>query len=191
MVNIDRILLLFIILVAATFIGCKQQKQVVVLTTNESLNTEAREIRNFSNNWVKALERLSYSYSTSPDEKIIALVFKRDDKWFYKEYVVKIGETLTLEPGEGQLAYVTLPANKTIAYSWLMIENENSDEPEKVSYKEWIHIPFDNKKEVEGENYDRQVFDLTAGENRLPLKFLYNHINNDRNDAFECVIQSR
>ncbi len=190
MVNTNRVLLLLLLLISATLIGCGQQKKVVILKTNESLNTEAREIKGFSNDWVKTLEGLSYSYSTSSEEKIIALVFKRSDKWFYREYQVKNGETLTLETNEGQLSYVSLPANRTITYNWCMLGGENAVESEAVAYNEWIRIPFHNKRVTEGDNYDRQVFDLSHGEKKLPIKFQYKHSSENRDDVFECVIKS-
>lgn len=191
MININRVLPLLLILISATLIGCGQQKQVVIVKTDEPLDTAAREIKNFSTDWVKMLEGLSYRYSTSSDEKIVALVFKQSDKWFYKEYSVKNGETLPFDADMGQLMYVSLPANRTIAYSWRMLESENLMDSKGTDYTEWLTIPFDNENNAEGENYDRQVFDLSSSEKQPPLKFQYKHNSENSDDVFEFLIENR
>lgn len=189
MKNVWRVFLLLILLTSFTLIGCEGKSQIRVLKSDEVLNTQDRVIKSHFDDWTSTLEKLSYSYSIDSEEMIIALVFKNKDKWVYREYKVKNGETLELKNDEGQLCYISLPANRTIAYSWSMLNAENPLKPEDVTYDEWIRIPFKNERNVEGENYDRQVFDLSKGKRKLPITIQYKHNTEIREDIFEFVIK--
>lgn len=169
--------------------GCDQQKNIVKIELKEQLNTESRELKDFPNDGVKSLEKMSYSYSTNQENKIIALIFKENDKWSYREYWVENGENLTLKGDEGQLIYLSLPANRTVAYSWSLISSGNSEVANEVTYNEWFHIPFDNAQGTVGENYDRQIFDLSTLNKSLPFKLEYKHSSEERKEIFECIIE--
>lgn len=179
-----------IILISIILSGCTQSDQISVIKTDEVLITDAKEIKNFSTDWVKELSDLTYTYSIASNDKIITLIYNRNNNWFYKEYRITNGDIIKIKPSDGQLTYASLPANRTITYSWYVNKNQNSQNNELTSYDNWIHIPFNNSTESEGENYDRQIFDLSPTNSSIQINFIYKSMNNSSSDTFIFEIQN-
>lgn len=179
-----------VILISIILSGCTQSDQISVIKTDEVLITDAKEIKNFSTDWVKELSDLPYTFSIASNDKIITLIFNRNNNWFYKEYRITNGDIIKIKPSDGQLTYASLPANRTITYSWYVNKNQNSQNNELTSYDNWIHIPFNNSTESEGEDYDRQIFDLSPTNSSIQINFIYKSMNNNSSDTFIFEIQN-
>lgn len=167
-------------------IGCS--KNVFLDEQNGKLLNYNFKISRFSN-IEKTLEKQRYSYSTNIDKKYVAVITYKSKKATIKQYAVSRDELLDVTVPIGSSFVISLPANRTIAYTW-NIKNNIDNKIINFENRSWIRIPMPKAfRGMEGSNYDRQNFyfkPLKSGSEKLVMR--YEHKNEERDEFFEITI---
>lgn len=150
------IIYLFIIF-TALMMGCDQN--VLLDEQSSKLLNYNFKISNLTN-IDKSLTKQRYSYSTDISKKYIAVIIYKSKDASMKQYIVSKDETINLTVPEDSNFIISLPANRTISYTWNMEDTLNNGEIQ-LENRSWINIPIPkSEKNISGTNYDRQNFYL-------------------------------
>jgi predicted secreted protein len=152
---------LLIILFALTT-GCSQNLLLY--------NFKISDLNNIDN----TLRKQRYSYSTNTDKKYAAVITYQSKNATMNQYFVNKDGTVDLTIPKNSLFIVSLPANRTIAYTW-NIKNSIDNGIIHFENRSWIDIPMPkSSKRTTGDNYDRQNFyfkPLKSGSEKLVMRY--------------------
>lgn len=186
---IKKSILSLLVLCLVLAAGCSKQllKQVYFDGENASqLNC------NFtipgSQNMDKILSSQKYLYSTDTNKKYIALITYKSKNVSINQYLIRKDGAIDLSVPEDSQFVISLPANRTIAYTW-NIKNNINNGIIQFDKRSWIEIPMPAKIETTGDNYDRQNFyfsPLKTGNEKLVIR--YEHQTQQQNEYFEVTI---
>lgn len=175
--------LLIIFLTLAT--GCSQN--VLLNEQNSKLlnyNFKIADLKNIDN----TLSNQKYSYSTNIDKNYVAVITYQSKNASINQYLVNKNGTVDFTVPKGSLFIISLPANRTITYTW-NIKNSIDNRIIKFENRSWTKIPMPkSEKSASGVNYDRQDFyfrPLKAGNEKVVLR--YEHQTEQTDDFFEIT----
>ena len=175
--------LLIIFLVLAT--GCS--KKVLITKQNSNLlnyNFKILDLKNID----KTLSNQSYSYYIYTDKKYVAVVTYQSENASINQYLINKDGTLDLTVPKDTNFIISLPANRTVAYTWNIKDGIHNGVIQFVN-RSWIGIPMPKSEEgKDGANYDRQNFyfkPIKSGNQKMVMR--YEHQTEQRDEFFEVT----
>jgi predicted secreted protein len=135
------------------------------------------------------LSNQKFIYSTNTDRKYIAVITNKLDIASLKQYPVEKDGTVDLTIPKGSNFVLSLPANKTIAYTW-NIKSEDNEGNIRFDSRAWIEVDSSKPpKNSVGIDYSRQNFHFRAlKEGNTKLVMRYEHQTEESNEYFEVTI---
>lgn len=135
----------------------------------------------------KLLSNLKFEYSTSIDKKYITVVTCQPQKnILIEQYLIDKDGTLGLSMPKNSEFIISLPANRTIAYTWNINNNINNGIIQ-FNKQSWANIPMPiSENNRIGENYDRQNFffnTVKVGSEKIVIR--YEHQTEKNNNFFQ------
>lgn len=129
-----------------------------------------------------------FIYSTNTEKKYAAVISYKLDVASLKQYPVENSGTVDLTIPKGSNFILSLPANKTIAYTW-NIKDENAEESVRFENRTWIEVDSPKPpKDSTGVDYSRQNFHFRAlKEGNTKIVMRYEHQTEERNEYFEIT----
>lgn len=138
----------------------------------------------------ETLQQLHYKYSDNINKRSIAIAVFDKHEGIMNEYEVANGAVININIPKGENFVISLPANKTIEYTW-NITNKLGINVIEFQNRSWIPIystPI--LKDAAGTSYDRQNFyfeSINIGSENIKMK--YAHQSEARDEFFEFTIK--
>lgn len=186
LMGFKKFTLSLLIVFLVVMIGCSKN---VFLDEQSSklLNYDFKisDIRNID----KTLSKQRYSYSTYIDKKFVAVIIYKSKNASMQQFSINKDGTVDLTISKNANFIISLPANRTITYSW-NIKNDIDSGIVQFENWSWIDIPMPKaEKGSTGTNYDRQNFyfkPLKQGNQKIVIR--YEHQTEQRDEFFEITL---
>lgn len=184
--NIKKFIFCLWILLSTLIIGCSRNV-LFDEQNNQPLNYNFKifDLKNID----ETLTHQKYSYSTTMDKKYIGIISYQSENASMNQYLVNNYDSVDLTISKDSNFIISLHANGIIAYTW-NIKNSFDNNILLFDHRSCIQIPLpSSRKDMVGENYDRQNFYFTPlkiGNEKLVLR--YEHQTEERNDYFEFTL---
>lgn len=154
---------------------------------NDKWKTEFKHSTGFED-MDKELSNQKYSYSTDIDKKYVAIATFKSEKTLINQYLINKDGTLDLNLPIGTLFAISLPANRTVAYTW-NIKNNLDNGVIQYENRSWIYSTLPKTEiNTDGMSYDRQNFYFISGligNEKVVMRYEYQAEQN--NDYFEIT----
>jgi len=183
--SLKKSVISLLILLSIIATGCS--KNVVLDEDNGNIlnyNFKIADIENID----ETLSNQKYAYSTNIENKYVAVITYQSKTASLMQYLIGKYGTVDLTVPKDSSFIISLPANRTIAYTW-NIEKVIDNGVIQFANRSWIEIPMpESEKGKEGANYDRQNFyfkPLKSGDEKVVLR--YEHQTEQQDDFFEIT----
>lgn len=137
----------------------------------------------------KLLSNQRFNYSTDINKKYISIILLENNTAYVEEHIVTDGGATDITIPQNTNFIISLDANSTIAYTWNIKNNFNTDTIDFIK-KTNIFVPMPLfKPKTDGDGYDREnlyLKSLNKGNDKLVLR--YEHKEGQNTQFFESTL---
>lgn len=183
--KLKKTILILGIMCCALMMGCS--KNVLLDEENSELLNYDFKIENMMN-VDNTLSKQTYCYTKCVDKKYVAVIIYNSDTASMNQYAINKDGTVDITIPKDCGFILSLPANRTITYTW-NIKNNFENGIIEFEDRSWIYIPIPRFEQKSIEiNYDRQNFyfePIKLGNEKLVMRYEYER--GQRNKFFEIT----